>query len=45
MQGTRQLRDGGVKAEFLGNKQTNEYVDRFFAMNFTIGISHEQFQG
>src|SRR5574344_1541386 len=30
-----QLRDGGVKAEFLNKKQTNEYVDRYFAMNFT----------
>lgn len=30
-----QLRDGGVKAEFLNKKQANEYVDRYFAMNFT----------
>ena len=30
-----QLRDGGVKAEFLNKKQTNEYVDRYFAINFT----------
>lgn len=30
-----QLRDGGVKVEFLNKKQTNEYVDRYFAMNFT----------
>lgn len=30
-----QLQDGGVKAEFLNKKQTNEYVDRYFAMNFT----------
>lgn len=30
-----QLRDGGIKAEFLNKKQTNEYVDRYFAMNFT----------
>lgn len=30
-----QLRDGGVKAEFLNKKQTNEYVDSYFAMNFT----------
>lgn len=30
-----QLRDGSVKAEFLNKKQTNEYVDRYFAMNFT----------
>ena len=29
------MRDGGVKAEFLNKKQTNEYVDRYFAMNFT----------
>lgn len=30
-----QLRDGGVKAEFLNKKEANEYVDRYFAMNFT----------
>ncbi len=30
-----QLRDGGIKAEFLNKKQTNEYVDRYFAINFT----------
>lgn len=38
-----QLRDGGVKAEFLNKKQTNEYVDRYFAMNFndkTISMSN-----
>ena len=30
-----QLRDGGVKAEFLTKKEANEYVDRYFAMNFS----------
>ena len=30
-----QLRDGGVKADFLTKQETNEYVDRYFAMNFT----------
>ena len=29
-----QLKDAGVKAEFLGKKEASEYVDRFFAMNF-----------
>ena len=29
-----QLKDGGIKAEFLGKKEASEYVDRFFAMNF-----------
>ena len=29
-----QLRDAGIKAEFLGKKEASEYVDRFFAMNF-----------
>ncbi len=30
-----QLRDGGVKAEFLTKQEASEYVDRYFAMNFT----------
>jgi conjugation system TraG family ATPase len=30
-----QLRDAGVHAEFLNKQQANEYVDRFFAMDFT----------
>lgn len=30
-----QLRDGGVKAEFLTKEEANEYVDRYFAMNFS----------
>ena len=30
-----QLRDGGVRAEFLTKQEANEYVDRYFAMNFT----------
>ena len=29
-----QLRDAGVKSRFLGKTETNEYVDRFFSMNF-----------
>ena len=29
-----QLKDAGVKASFLGKQDTQEYVDRFFAMNF-----------
>lgn len=29
-----QLHDAGIQAEFLGKSQANEYVDRFFAMNF-----------
>ena len=29
-----QLRDAGVKSCFLGKTETNEYVDRFFSMNF-----------
>ena len=29
-----QLHDAGIQAEFLGKSQTNEYVDRYFAMNF-----------
>ena len=29
-----QLRDAGVKSRFLGKAETNEYVDRFFSMNF-----------
>ena len=29
-----QLKDGGIKAEFLGKKEATEFVDRFFAMNF-----------
>lgn len=29
-----QLRNGGVKAEFLSKKEASEYVDRYFAMNF-----------
>src|SRR5574344_838104 len=30
-----QLRDGGVNAVFLTKKEANEYIDRYFAMNFT----------
>ena len=30
-----QIRDGGVKAEFLTKQEASEYVDRYFAMNFT----------
>ena len=29
-----QLRDAGVKSRFLGKAEANEYVDRFFSMNF-----------
>ena len=29
-----QLRDGGVQAKFLNKTEANEYVDRYFAMNF-----------
>lgn len=29
-----QLKDAGLKASFLGKQETQEYVDRFFAMNF-----------
>ena len=29
-----QLRDGGVQVKFLNKKETSEYVDRYFAMNF-----------
>lgn len=29
-----QLRDAGVKSRFLDKTETNEYVDRFFSMNF-----------
>ncbi len=29
-----QLKDAGVKAEFLSKKEASEHVDRFFAMNF-----------
>lgn len=29
-----QLKDAGVKTSFLGKQETQEYVDRFFAMNF-----------
>lgn len=30
-----QLRDAGVHAEFLNKENVNEFVDRYFAMNFT----------
>ena len=30
-----QLRDAGVKARFLSKKEASDYVDRYFAMNFT----------
>ena len=30
-----QLKDAGVKARFLSKKEANNYVDRYFAMNFT----------
>lgn len=29
-----QLHDAGIQAEFLGKSQANEFVDRYFAMNF-----------
>ena len=29
-----QLRDAGVQVRFLSKQETNEYVDRYFAMNF-----------
>ena len=33
-----QLRDAGVKARFLSKEEANNYVDRYFAMNFTDRI-------
>ena len=30
-----QLKDAGVKARFLGKKEAQQYVDRYFAMNFS----------
>lgn len=30
-----QLRDAGVQTEFLNKENVNEFVDRYFAMNFT----------
>lgn len=33
-----QLRDAGVRARFLTSKECNDYVDRFFAMDFTSPI-------
>ena len=30
-----QLRDAGVHAKFLNKEETNEFVDRYFAVNFT----------
>ena len=30
-----QLKDAGVKARFLSKKEASNYVDRYFAMNFT----------
>lgn len=30
-----QLRDAGVQTEFLNKEHVNEFVDRYFAMNFT----------
>ena len=30
-----QLKDAGVKARFLSKEEANNYVDRYFAMNFT----------
>lgn len=29
-----QLKDGGIESRFLDKKQANEYIDRFFSMNF-----------
>lgn len=29
-----QLKDAGIKSEFLNKQETSQYVDRFFAMNF-----------
>lgn len=29
-----QLKDAGIKSEFLNKQEANQYVDRFFAMNF-----------
>lgn len=30
-----QLRDAGLRSSFLGKKEASEYIDRFFAMDFT----------
>lgn len=32
------LKDAGVKSKFLGKKEVSDYVDRFFAMDFTSPV-------
>ena len=32
-----QLKDSGIRCRFLGKKEASEYVDRYFALDFTSG--------